>query len=269
MKNLVNFLSLVGVLLLVSCDQQGGQTVDQEKTAKQKWDAFLKLKNIDEQDEEGVQQALLAYNEDEALVKAIEQSGRVDMVAIDAQVAAYRRNMIKGRYFERYLSEATDEDNLQAFYDTNIERYTERKAHVAHILFRVNQRMDKKDRRALLEKANAAHQRSLNGEDFAVLAKELSSDKSSAVNGGDLGWVNEKAVAPEFAAVAFSLQAGEVSEPVLTSWGYHVVKLLAEPKPVAMPLAKIKGDIRQELRKQRKQDEEQRLLQSVSAKFSG
>ncbi len=69
-------------------------------------------------------------------------------------------------------------------------------------------------------------QRLLDGEDFAELARQYSDDPGSAEQGGDLGWVGRGRFVPEFEEVAFSLEPGEISEPVRTQCGYHIIQVL-------------------------------------------
>jgi parvulin-like peptidyl-prolyl isomerase len=64
------------------------------------------------------------------------------------------------------------------------------------------------------------------GEDFATLAKEFSKDTGSAQNGGDLGWFDKGQMVPEFEAAAFKLKVGEISEPIKTTYGYHIIQVL-------------------------------------------
>ncbi|HEU4792708.1 MAG TPA: peptidylprolyl isomerase [Nitrolancea sp.] len=66
----------------------------------------------------------------------------------------------------------------------------------------------------------------LKEKDFAQVAKDQSSDSSTAVNGGDLGWFPQGVMVKEFDDVAFSLQPGEVSQPVHTQFGWHVIKVM-------------------------------------------
>lgn len=68
------------------------------------------------------------------------------------------------------------------------------------------------------------------GEDFATLAKELSEDTGSAVNGGDLGWFGSGAMVAEFETAAFALEnSGDFTmEPVQSSFGYHIIQLIAK-----------------------------------------
>lgn len=63
------------------------------------------------------------------------------------------------------------------------------------------------------------------GEDFAKVAKELSKDPGSGAEGGDLGFFTQDRMVPEFAAAAFALKPGELSAPVKTQFGWHVIKL--------------------------------------------
>jgi len=85
--------------------------------------------------------------------------------------------------------------------------------HAAHILV------------ATEEAANAVEERLKNGEDFAEVAKEVSTDTSTAPNGGDLGWFPRGVMVAPFEEAAFALQPGEVSAPVQSSFGWHVIKV--------------------------------------------
>lgn len=80
---------------------------------------------------------------------------------------------------------------------------------------------DKKQR----EKAEEVLQRVHNGEDFATLAKEFSSDPGSKDKGGDLGWFGSGQMVPEFDKAAFALKAGEVSGVVQSQFGFHIIKI--------------------------------------------
>ena len=63
------------------------------------------------------------------------------------------------------------------------------------------------------------------GEDFATVARELSTDESTAANGGDLGWFTREEMVAPFAAAAFDLEPGAISEPVETEFGWHVIQV--------------------------------------------
>jgi peptidyl-prolyl cis-trans isomerase C len=93
-----------------------------------------------------------------------------------------------------------------------------------HILFRA----DPKDEKAQAEaqaRAQAAMERIKKGEDFAGLATELSEDPSGKENGGDLDYFTKDQMVPEFANIAFQMHPGQVSNPVRTQFGWHIIKL--------------------------------------------
>lgn len=68
------------------------------------------------------------------------------------------------------------------------------------------------------------------GEDFAKLAKEYSQDTGSAQNGGDLGWFGPGKMVKEFEDAAYALNVGQVSQPVKTEYGYHIIKVTDKKK---------------------------------------
>ncbi|HQM55136.1 MAG TPA: peptidylprolyl isomerase, partial [Anaerolineaceae bacterium] len=78
------------------------------------------------------------------------------------------------------------------------------------------------------EEANAVIERLKKGEDFGTLAAELSTDTSSGVNGGDLGWFSRGQMVEPFETAAYALKIGEISQPVKSDFGFHVIQLLGK-----------------------------------------
>jgi parvulin-like peptidyl-prolyl isomerase len=106
------------------------------------------------------------------------------------------------------------------------------------------------------------------GGDFAAVARESSDNKDSAVNGGDLGWLGGQQLLPEIRAAVASMAKGEVSQPIRTMAGFHIVKLI-EAKPGGLaPLAEVRDLVIQSLR-QRKLEELQAAYLSAIVERSG
>ena len=114
------------------------------------------------------------------------------------------------------------DDKLKAFYEEQKDQYTtpERRK-ISHILIAIN---DKTTEKQALEKALKAKQ-DLASKDFSVVAAEVSDDKLTAKKGGDLGLFNLGSMEKAFEDEASSLKLGEVSNPVKSAYGYHLIKV--------------------------------------------
>ncbi|MFC4619084.1 peptidylprolyl isomerase [Camelliibacillus cellulosilyticus] len=100
---------------------------------------------------------------------------------------------------------------MQEYFNKNKDNLIEVKA--SHILVK-----DKKT-------ADEIEQKIKNGDDFAKLAKQYSTDTGTKDKGGDLGWFNKSKMVKPFADKAFSMKVGQISDPVKTDYGYHIIKL--------------------------------------------
>lgn len=145
---------------------------------------------------------------------ALEQSLGDDISTFDKlAVANSRRAYLAGVAVTKAADAAVTDEALQAAYDAKFkDAEPGQEYHAAHIL------VDSK------EKAEELKTQIDGGADFAVLAKENSSD-GAAANGGDLGWFGTGMMVKPFEDAVVAMQAGEVSEPVETQFGWHLVKL--------------------------------------------
>lgn len=103
------------------------------------------------------------------------------------------------------------------------ERKIVTQSHVRHILISTNEVTSNSDARTRLEQLRL---RIRGGDDFAALARSHSDDKSSAIKGGDLGWVTPGALLPRFEEEIAKLAPGELTEPFRTEYGWHLAQLL-------------------------------------------
>ena len=150
--------------------------------------------------------------------------------------------------------DVTDED-LRAYYDQEIAagRFVappERRAR--HILIAVD---DDADDSAARAEAQQLMERLQAGEDFAALAQEASDDPGSAPEGGDLGWAQSDAYVGPFADALFSMAEGDLSGPVRTDFGYHVIRLDGIRGGEAKPFDELYDELKAELSRNRSDDE--------------
>jgi foldase protein PrsA len=98
-----------------------------------------------------------------------------------------------------------------------------------------------------LAKAEKARQEIVNGADFAAKAKELSNDTGTKDQGGDLGVVKKGTMVPEFETAVFSLNKGEISQPVKTHYGYHLIQVTEITPAKQQTFAEAKAQIETQL----------------------
>ena len=149
----------------------------------------------------------------------------------------------KAAFFDQV--EVKNED-LQAAYQKEIANLAEQRQ-AAHILLEVTDKLNDTEAKAQID---AIGQRLVKGEDFAVLAKELSNDPGSADKGGDLGYAAPGVYDPAFEEALYALKQGEVSAPVRTQFGWHLIKLLGVQAPEVPSLASLKDKLVTDLKAQ-------------------
>ena len=114
------------------------------------------------------------------------------------------------------------EDNLMEYYENNLARFiTNEERKSRHILIAIDEDTDEA---AALETILIVQDR-LVSETFEAVAKELSDDPGSSELGGDLGWAEPGLFVPEFDKALFALEINELSDPVKTEFGYHLIRL--------------------------------------------
>ena len=139
-----------------------------------------------------------------------------------------------------------DEAEIRAQYEAqraDFEGSSEKRA--SHILFEVGDSMDEA---AAMELAATARQRLLDGEDFGAVALEMSSDTVSAEESGDIGYTDGSAFPQPIEAVLETLALNEISEPVVTEFGVHVVKLTEDAENVYQAFEEVSDRIERELK---------------------
>jgi peptidyl-prolyl cis-trans isomerase D len=137
----------------------------------------------------------------------------------------YKTEYSKGlAYFSKF---GLDEAAYREFFNTDILRkklYDQVTADVPAVEHQIWARhilvKDEETAKAVIERLNK-------GEDFGALAAEVSADSGSALQGGDLGWFGKGKMVAPFEEAAFSLKVGEISQPVKSDFGYHIIQVMA------------------------------------------
>jgi len=137
-------------------------------------------------------------------------------------------------------------EDLDALYQKEIAGLAEQRD-AAHILIEVNDKQNDQQAKAKIDEIKA---RLAKGEDFAKLAKELSNDVGSAANGGDLGYAGRGVYDPAFEEALYALKKDEVSAPVKTPYGWHLIKLLGVEAPQVPTFDSLKPKLEQEVKTQ-------------------
>jgi peptidyl-prolyl cis-trans isomerase D len=138
------------------------------------------------------------------------------------------------------------DDALRKAYDDERDRFqTAEERHARHILIAV----DKDDEEAARAKAAAIAERARKGEDFAKLAAEVSTDLGTKAQGGDLGWMAHDD-AP-FQNALFGMKVGEISDPVRSTFGFHVIKLDEIRPGTVRPFEEVRDELAADLRTRR------------------
>ena len=190
---------------------------------------------------------------------------------VQAEIDRAQREIIERSYLASisapdaaYPSDA----EIQSAYDANPRAFTVPAAlHLAQIYLELPPNADAAALARVRKQADDLAARARKG-DFAALAKANSGDKASAANGGDMGFVPEAMLLPAVRQAADALKPGEVSAPIQTATGFHVVKLVDTRASTVRPLADVKEQIRVLLRAQRTQQNAQAYLAKLADKAS-
>jgi foldase protein PrsA len=185
--------------------------------------------------------------------KAVKQQGLTDQQAREE----IRAQLVSQALFKKITGsvKVTDAD-IKAYYNSHKTQYGQPESRdVRHILV---------PSKSL---ADSLYAQLKGGANFAKLAKRYSKDPGSAANGGKLT-VSKGQTVPQFDKVAFSLKKGQLSPPIKTQYGYHIIQALSAVKPATTtPFSKVSASIRQQLEQQRKNDKMTKWLESTKKSY--
>jgi peptidyl-prolyl cis-trans isomerase C len=188
--------------------------------------------NVQGMDPATKREQLVAYVTDVILVtQAAEKRNLQDNDEFKRRQAFLRNKLLMGLMLQTRAKDAVTDEEMKKVYDEAVKSMTaEEEVHALHILVETE------------DEAKAIVEQLKGGADFATLAKEKSKDPGAA-DGGDLGYFVKGQMVPEFSEVAFKMYAGQVSNPVKTQFGWHIIKV-EDKRTRAMPeFDKVKDQI--------------------------
>jgi peptidyl-prolyl cis-trans isomerase C len=183
--------------------------------------------------------------------EAFDQKVKATGMSLDALREKMRQQELSRRLIMRVATNGVviSDADVKKFYDDNPSQFqTPEQVRAAHILVSTqdpitHQPLPPDVKKEKLKLANEIKARAEKGEDFAALARQYSDDPGSKNSGGEYTFPRGKMV-PEFEAAAFSMKTNQISDPVETQFGYHIIKLIAKLPATTGDFAKAAPDIR-------------------------
>ena len=171
----------------------------------------------------------------ELILQEADKRGVTQKESVREQLEQSRVGILVAAVFEDYVEkEGVTEAELKAAYESVKAQYTGKEYHVEHILVE-----KEADAKAIIAQLKA-------GGNFEEIAKAKSKDPGSAPSGGDLGWVTEKSLVPEFSKAMVQLKPGQVTDkPVKSQFGWHVIKVVDSRDMKAPSFEELKAQLKQ------------------------
>ena len=159
--------------------------------------------------------------------------------------------------------DVTDAD-AKSFYESNLKEFEQPETvKASHILFMVDADAAPDVVKQKEEAAQKAAARANGGEDFTTLAKELSEEPGAKESGGDLGFFPKDRMVPEFANAAFAANLNDISEPVKTQFGWHVIKVTDKKAAGTVPFDEVNNQITSYLKSTRQREAVQKVMKDL------
>ena len=201
--------------------------------------------------------------------KALKDAG---YTAEQYRATAWRFPMLSSKIFRAVTKDAkvTPQEVLE-YYTANPSQYgTPRSRDVRHILLQVKDKDGNVDFAASKAKADDVYSQLKTGADFAALVKKYSADAGSVADGGKYSVVEGQGTVAEFEKAAFALATHEISKPVKTQFGYHIIEPIEDTKQATLqPLEKVQAKIKALLLQQKRNDEIQKWIEDEKSAYDG
>ncbi len=191
------------------------------------------------------------------LIKAAKESGVKEDEEMRRRLEEYKNELLLNRYLKERLGniKVTDAE-ARAYYERHKDEFTTPKEVKArHILVKSQ------------SEAGKIYKKLQKGANFAQLAKKYSIDKASAKKGGELGFFTRADMVKPFSDAAFSLKPGEISKPVKTPFGYHIIQVEEVKPPQQKSFKEVKEEIKKQIFQEKQQAAFDKLVAQVKKKW--
>lgn len=183
---------------------------------------------------------------DEELKTALKQEG----MTLEGYRATVRSEIEKGEIINRQVIKKVNitAEDVERYYRLNGKQFAApEKIRLRHILLSVRKEALEDSVKEASQKASELRSRAQAGEEFSKLAQDFSQGAGASA-GGDIGWISRGSLVKEIEEVAFNkLSVGEISQPIRTGLGIHLIKLEGRETARPLPLAEVEGKIKEEL----------------------
>lgn len=270
-RSLVLIAIVVFFALLLSCAKKGEQKSASGYIAKvgsvtiTKDDVDRELKALPEQIQkmfagpEGMERFVDELVKKEILYQEAKKEGLENNPEYRKKVEDFKRISLISLLLEKEIeakAKVNDADLKKYYEDHKAELTTGGQLRASHILVKTEAEADK-----ILEQLKK-------GGDFAKIAKDESIDKNSAVRGGDLGFFSRGQMVPAFENAAMKLKVGEISGPVKTQFGYHIIKLTGKKEGKVVEFDKVKDLLRQRVTAEKQKELFDSYIEGLKKSYS-
>jgi len=205
------------------------------------------------------------FGSEEELKKQVEAAGET----LDKVKQGLHDRLAEEHWIDEQVKDkvTVSDADAEAFYKKNPDAFhSPEQVRASHILVAVGKDAKPEEVAVKQKAAQDIAARVKKGEDFAKLAKELSEDPSAKQNSGDLDFFTQDKMVPEFSKAAFAMKKDEISDPVRSDFGFHVIKVTDRKDAETVTLEKAKPQLLAYLKQQKKQAEIQKVVEDIRAK---
>lgn len=189
------------------------------------------------------------------LLAEADKAGVEKTPAVQQQLADTRKMVLIKAFLMQKGADSVSDSDVKAAYDEMVAATKdEKEVRASHILVPTE------------KEAKEAKKKLADGKNFAELAKEMSKDPGSAAQGGDLGYFTKDRMVKEFADAAFAMKKGEISDPVKSPFGWHIIKVEDVRKVTPPPFADVKDQLRIKVQERKMADYIRNLIKKSDVK---